>query len=199
MTSDATQCFGADVAFADVPVTIDARVVDSARIVEVNGAHVLSLHCLLHSLKQRFESVFFTNVVSGRERVCSVETDGERKLRANAHDRFQMFETMTDAVALSGSVLQKDLQLSKPQALARDLQTRRAQRDAVSFTSAARTSRMDHEIINAEQQRSLNFFTKRSARFLQHHVIRSSEVDEVVAVNQHRRDLCLLARLAKQL
>src|SRR6185369_10573300 len=132
MTSDAAECLGADVAFADVPVTIDARVVSSARIVEVNGADVFSLHCLLHSLKQRLQPVFFTYVVSGGECVCSVETHGEWKLWANAHDRFKMFETVADAVALSRSVFQKYFQLSELQTLARDLQARGAQRDAVS-------------------------------------------------------------------
>src|SRR6185369_9510584 len=163
MTSDAAECLGADVAFADVPVTIDARVVSSARIVEVNGAHVFSLHCLLHSLKQRLQSVFLANVISGGECVCRVETNCERKLWANAHDRFKVFETMTDAVALSRSVFQKDFQLSELQTLARGLQTRGAQRDAVSFTGTARTPRMDHQVIDAEQQRAFNFFTKRSA------------------------------------
>src|SRR6185369_13887582 len=163
MTSDATQRFGSDVALADVPVAIDARVVDGARIVEMNGAHVFSLHCLLHSLKQRLQSVFLAKVISGGECVCRVETNCERKLWANAHDRFKVFETMTDAVALCRIVFQKDFQLSELRTLARGLQTRGAQRDAVSFTGSAFSPRMDHQVIDAEQQRAFNFFTKRSA------------------------------------
>jgi hypothetical protein len=109
-----------------------------------------------------------------------------------------MFESMADAITLARRVFKKNFQLAELQPFARDLQTRRAQRDAVSFTSTARASRMDHEVIDTEQQRSLNFFTKRSTRLLQHHVVGSGEIDEVVAVNEDRRDLCLSPRLSKQ-
>ena len=44
MVGHATQGFRADVAFANVPVTIDARIVSGARVVEVNRAHVFRLH-----------------------------------------------------------------------------------------------------------------------------------------------------------
>ncbi len=128
----------------------------------MNGVDVLSLYCFLHSLEQGFETVFFTNVVPGCECVGGVETNTKRKLRADAYDRFKVFETMADAITLAGSIFQKNFQLSEPQPFARDLQTCRAQRDAVSFTGTARTSRMDHQVIDTEQQRSFNFFTKRS-------------------------------------
>src|SRR5689334_21227335 len=105
MACDATQRLGADVAFADVPVSIDTRVITGARIVEMNGAHIFGFHRLLYSLKQRFESVFLAYVVAGSERMRRVETNAERQLWANADDRFQVFETMADASALSGSVL----------------------------------------------------------------------------------------------
>ena len=121
MASNAAQCFGADVTFTDVPVTIDARVVGGARVVEMNGVHVFGFYCLLHSLKEGFESVFFTNVVSGCEGVGGIETNAERKLWADAYDRFQVFETMADAITLARRVFQKDLQLAKPQTLAGDL------------------------------------------------------------------------------
>src|ERR1051325_9803000 len=129
----------------------------------MDGVHVFSLDCFLNALEECFESVFFANVVTGGECVGGVETNAERQLWASAHERFEVFEAMTDAVALSGSVLQKDFQLAEPQALARDLQTRGAQRNAVSLAGAARTSGMHDEIIDAEQQCSLDFFTKRSA------------------------------------
>jgi hypothetical protein len=57
---------------------------------------------------------------------------------------------------------------------------------------------MDHEIIDAQEQRALDFLSKRFTRFLQHHVIGSGKIDEVIAVNQHGRDLCLPASFAKQ-
>src|SRR5215216_6533473 len=163
MAGDATEGVGADVTFTDVPVTIDARVVSSARIVEVDGSDVLCLYCLLHSLQQRFEAVFLADVITGRERVGSVETNAERKLRADAYDFLEVLEAVTDAVALPGRVLQKNAQRAKLQSLARDLQTCRAQPDTISFARAARASRMHYEVINTEQQCPLDFFTKRGA------------------------------------
>src|SRR6185369_16835794 len=162
MTRDATQGFGADVAFADVPVAIDARIVHGARVVKMNRVHVPRLHCLLYTLEQRFESVFLADVVTGGERMGRVETNAERQLRASAHERFEVFEAMTDAIALSRRVFQKNFQLAEPQTLARNLQARRAQRDAVRLAGATSTTGMDHKIIDAEQQRPLDFLAKRS-------------------------------------
>ena len=140
MAGDAAQGVGADVAFADVPVAIDAGVVRRARIVEVNRVDVLSLYCVLHSLHQRLKAVFFTNVVAGCEGVRGVETNAEREFGTSAHELLKVFETMADAVALAGSVFEEDFEFAKPHTLARDLQTRRAQPEAVRFTRATRTS-----------------------------------------------------------
>src|ERR1051326_8184290 len=48
---DAAKCVETDVAFADVPVTVDARVVNGAGVVEVNGADVLQSDCVLDALE----------------------------------------------------------------------------------------------------------------------------------------------------
>src|SRR5690349_9925542 len=136
MLGDAAQGFGADVAFADVPVTVDAGVVNGARIVEVNGANALQTDCLLNSLQQRIEPVRVANVVTSGERVRRVETNPERQLRTRVHDLAEMFEAVTDAVALSGGVFEQDAQRTEFQTLARDLQARCTQRDAVRFTRA---------------------------------------------------------------
>ena len=151
MTGDAAQRFGADVPLADVPVSIDAGVVNRARVVEVNGTDVLDSHRLLHTLNQRVETVFFADVMACCERVGRVEANAERDLRTQLHNQREMFEAMTDAVALSGSVLQEDAKLVELQPLARDLQTLRAERDAISLTRATRTSGMHDEIIDAKQ------------------------------------------------
>ena len=186
VTGDAAQCVSADVAFADVPVTIDAGVVSGARVVEVDGAHVSDLHCLLHSLQQRVQAVFLTDVVAGRERVCCVEANADRKLRAESHDHVEMFEAMADAVALSGSVLEQDTQRTEPQTFARNLQTLRTQSKRILFTRTAATAGMDHQVIDAEKQRTLDLFAKRLPRFLQHQIVGGGKIDEVVAVNQDR-------------
>src|SRR5688500_15590393 len=142
MTGNATQCLGADVPFADVPVTIDAGVVNGPRVVEMNGADILHFHRLLHALNESVESVFFANVVACCERVRRVETNAERDLRAQLHDQREMFEAVTDTVALSGSVFQQDAKRAELQPFARDLQTFRAERNAIGFAGATRTSGM---------------------------------------------------------
>ena len=124
MLRDASQCVRADVAFADVPVTIDARVVGSARIVEMDGAHVFESSQFFELFESALRAIFFANVVTGSEGVCRVEANAERKLRTNAHDLVEMFEAVTDAVALSRSVFEQDAKRPELQSLARDLQTR---------------------------------------------------------------------------
>src|SRR5690349_1528489 len=109
MLGDATQGVEADMSFADVPVTIDTRVVDGARVVEVNRAYVLQPDGFLHALQQRFKTVCFANVVTGGERVRRVEADAERQLRTRVHDLAEMFEAMADAFALTGGVFEQDL------------------------------------------------------------------------------------------
>jgi hypothetical protein len=171
--------------FSDVPVPVDARVVRRARIVEVNRVDILSLHSLLYSLNQRFQAVFFANIIAGGKRVRSVETNTHRDLWTDTHDLLEMLETMSDAVALPGSVFQEDFEFAKLQSLACDLQTRRAQTDPIRFTRTTRTSRMQDKVIDTQQQRSLDFFAKRRARFLQKHVVYSGKVHEVIAVDQN--------------
>jgi hypothetical protein len=105
---DALQGVGADMAFTDVPVAVDARVVGGARVVEVNGADVFEFDGLLNSLKQPFETVFFANVVTRRESVCGVETNAQRKFRTDAHDLVEVLDAVTDAIALAGRVLEQN-------------------------------------------------------------------------------------------
>src|ERR1700704_3632041 len=57
---------------------------------------------------------------------------------------------------------------------------------------------MNDQIIDAQQDRPLNFFAKGGPRFFQHPLIRSREVYEIIAMNQNRRDLCHSASLAKE-
>jgi hypothetical protein len=126
MASDTSQGVCANVSLADVPMAIDAGVVWDTGVVEVNGANVFSLHCFLDALNESLKTVFFTNVVARGESVCGVKADAERELWTDAHDRFEVLETMTDAVALSGSVFEQDAELPELQSFARNLQTCRA-------------------------------------------------------------------------
>ena len=75
MARDASQRCTTDVTFANVPVSIDTRIVRRSRIVEVNGAHVFSLDGALKFYNHSFQTVFFANVVTGGEGVCRVEAN----------------------------------------------------------------------------------------------------------------------------
>ena len=96
------------VPLTDVPMTIDARVVCSSRVVEVDRPYILQADGLIHLLNQRLQSIFFSNVVTGCERVRSVETNSEWQLRTHLHDFTKMFEAMSNTFTLSSSILQKN-------------------------------------------------------------------------------------------
>src|SRR5258706_13987565 len=89
-----------------------------------------------------------------------IAADSQRQLRASFHDRAEMFETMADAFALSGGVLEQDLQLAKTQTLARDLKTERTNLQSIFLRTTARAAGMHHEVIDPERNRSFDLFTK---------------------------------------
>jgi hypothetical protein len=74
---DAGEGCGADVAEADVPVAVDARVVGGARVVEVDGADVARADVLRQRVERGGEAVLFAYVVAGGEGVGRVEADAE--------------------------------------------------------------------------------------------------------------------------
>src|ERR1051325_8447196 len=99
MTCDAAQRLTADVAETDVPVAIHARVVVSLRVVEVDGAHVLSADAALDRFERGGEAVLVAQVVSGGEGVGGVEADAEVERGAGGDDLAQVLEAVTDARA----------------------------------------------------------------------------------------------------
>src|SRR5687767_8467306 len=100
-----------------------------------------------------------------------------------------MLEPMPDAFPLSRRVLQQNSELPQVKTTTGELDTVAASAYAVGLTSSTRATRVNHQIVDAQQKRPLNFFAKGGARLLQHQVVRRSEVYEVVAVNRNRRDL----------
>src|SRR5687767_2187335 len=94
-----------------------------------------------------------------------VDADSERQLWTRVHDRAQMLEPVTDALTLSRSVFQKDAQLAESQSLASNLQTNRSGLNAVSFARAAGTTRVNNDVVSAECNAALHFFTERGDRF----------------------------------
>jgi len=183
MLGHATQRLGPDVALADVPMSIDPRIVRRTGVIEMNGANVLCPHRGFDSANQRFQTVVLANVVAGGEGMSSIETDTKRKLWAKIHNLAQVLETMPDTLALARCVLQENSQFAQTQTTTCDLDARRAGANTIRFTSAARAARMNNQIIHAQQNRALNLFAKRRARLLQHQVIRGREVYQIVAMD----------------
>src|SRR5581483_2198509 len=87
MLREPTQRISADVPFADVPVPIDAWVVRRFRIIEVNGADTLQPNSPFDDRYERFETIFFANVITRGERMRGVDTDAKRQLRRCFYDR----------------------------------------------------------------------------------------------------------------
>src|SRR5439155_23202726 len=52
MLGHATECLRADVAFANMPMSIDTRIVRGARIIEMNNAHPLCPHRAFYLFNQ---------------------------------------------------------------------------------------------------------------------------------------------------
>ena len=78
-----------------------------------------------------------------------------------------MFKAMTDAFSLASRVFQENAQLSKLQTFAGDFQTARAGLYSVGFARSARAAGMHDYVIDAQQNRALNFFAKGRDRLFQ--------------------------------
>src|SRR5262249_16214345 len=101
MLRNSPQSLRANMAFADMPLPVAARVERRLGIIEVHRAHVLQADRLLNYRNRRFEAIFFANVVTRGERMSGIDADPERQFRTSIHDRGQMLKTMTDAFPLS--------------------------------------------------------------------------------------------------
>src|SRR2546425_10416136 len=97
----------------------------------------------------------------------SVNADGQWQFRTGIHDGTQMLEAMTDTFTLAGSVFKENAQLSKLQTLAGDFQTSRTRFYSVGFARSARAAGMHDYVIDAQQNRALNFFAKGRDRLFQ--------------------------------
>jgi len=198
MLREAPQSISANVTFADVPVPIDARIVRRFGIVEVDRVHVPESNGLLDNRERRLQTLFFTNIVTGRERMRGVDANAQGQLLGSVHDGPQVFEAMTDAFALAGGVFKQNLQLAESQTLASNLKTERANFQGILFRTPTRAAGMHDQIINAERNRALNFFAERIDRFQQDDFIGSGKINQIICVNQDRRELRLFSRLPEE-
>src|ERR1041385_2255295 len=128
----------------------------------------------------------------------SVHTNTQRQLLTAIHNCPQMLEAMADAFALARGVLQQNFELAESQTFTRDLQAEGANLQSILFRTTARAAGMHDQVINAERNRPLNFFAERIDGFQQNDFIGGREIDQVVRVNEYRRESCLLERPAKK-
>src|SRR5882672_9224958 len=183
MPGHAAQGVAADVSFADVPVAIDSRIVRGPRVVEVNCAYFAGTNCVFEFVDQGFQTIFLTKVVAGGERVRGVKANAQRKLGTGIHDYAQMLEAMANTFSLSRRIFQKNPQLSQVEPADRKLNTVAALANSVSFMRSTCAARMHDQVVDAKQDCPFNFFAKGSTRLLQYEFVGSSEVYEIVAMN----------------
>src|SRR5215218_1155408 len=158
---DAAQRLGADVAEAEVPVAVYARVVGGLRVVEVDGEHVLKLDVRVERVERGREAVFVAYVVAGREGVRGVEADAEVEVGAPPGDLAQVLEAVADALALPGRVLKEDAEGVEFEPFTRGLQTLGAGADGVRLAGAAGAARVEDEVVRAEGEPALDLLAER--------------------------------------
>ena len=141
------------------------------------GADLTRLYGFLNPFNQCLEPVLFPQIIARSEGVGSIEANGERQFRAPIHKFSQVLEAVTDALALSRSVLQKYLQLSQIQPTRSNFQTFATGANAIRLACTSCASGMDDKVISAKQYSSFKFLAERLARLLQHDGIGSREID----------------------
>ena len=120
-----------------------------------------------------------------------VNTESEPKFGTTVFDLAQMFEAIADACTLACGVFQQNAQPPEIETSAGDLQTTGAGFYPIGGAGAARAARVHYEIVRPEQNRALDLFAKRGARFLQDRFLGRGEIDQIVAVNCYRPQPCL--------
>src|SRR6266849_1138596 len=126
----------------------------------MHRAHVSQSYRATNDLQRRLQSVCFANVVSSGERVRRVHAHTQRKLRTCIHNRAQMLKAVADALALSRSVFEQNAEPSKIQTFAGELKTERANFDRVRLVRTARTTRMEHQVIDPQKDGPLDLFSE---------------------------------------
>src|SRR6267142_4733512 len=152
----------------------------------MHRAHVSQSYRATKGLQRRLQSVGFANVVTGGERVRRVHAHTQRKFRTCIHNRAQMLKAVADALSLSRSVIEQNAQPAKLQTLAGELKTKRANLDRVRLVRTTRTTWMEHQVIDPQQDGALGLFSERGDRFQEDHLIGGGQIDEIIRVNQNR-------------
>src|SRR5438552_14608851 len=94
MPRKAPQSLAADMAFADVPVPVDPRIVGRARVVEMHCANVSQADRSTNNLQRCFQPVGLAYVVPGGERMRGVDANTQAQFGTQVHDGAQVFEAM---------------------------------------------------------------------------------------------------------
>jgi hypothetical protein len=90
--------------------------------------------------------------------------------------------------ALSGCVFQQDAKRAESHTLKRYAKAFGASPDGVLFARASGASRMNNQIIRAQLDGAQNLFAKRGARLFKYLGIAAGQIDQIIAVNNDRRD-----------
>jgi hypothetical protein len=75
VTRNPPESVATNVALPDMPVAVDARVVLSFGVVEVNRSDILRSHRQVKCLDRCFQTILLAYIIAGSEGVCGVEAD----------------------------------------------------------------------------------------------------------------------------
>src|SRR5579885_3233586 len=199
LARDPCERLGPDLAEADVPVAVNARIIGRLRVVEVYSTNISEAHIFFERFKSGRKPVLVAQVVARGEGVRRVEADAEVQAGALLSNLAQVLEAVADALALTRRVLKQDSERAKFDSLARGLQTLGARPNPVGLARAARAAGMDDEVVRAESNPALDLFAERGDRLLADCIVRRGEVDEVVRVDDDGRNSRLRAHALERL
>ncbi len=149
------------------------------------------------SRKRRFEPFGAANIVAGGKHVRGINANADIQITAAFEDRFHLFELPAERRSLPRGIFEQNFQIAELQAAQRLPQTLddcAHGRVAVAFAAA---SRMDHEIVRAESERSHNFLVKCLHGARPQNGIGRGQIDQVVSVDDERPERQFLAAIAE--
>lgn len=192
MIQNAAKRIAADLAFADVLVTIKMRAEGGFGIVRVNDMDARETHGSLDFGKRAFETFGCAQIMTGGEKMRGIDANTEREFETLVDDALDFGEARADGSSLPGCVFQQDTQISKIHAARGLPQSVGDGGDRRGHRSAFAAAGMRHQEIGAESDGANDFFMKGLDRTDAKNAIRRSEIDQIIVVNDERAKLQFL-------
>ena len=202
MSEDAAEGLGADVAFADMGVAIHVGAARKLTVVGVKDMDVGYAEDVFGGAKGGTQSGNGNDIEASGEQVTGIEavTDGEiGELGGEIADGAEFLEFAAQMAAGAGCVFQQDGQLVGRQAVGGVVESEGEGGDAFLHGVAAVTAWVDHQIFSADGDGALQFAAEGIDGFRPDYRVERCEVDQIVGVDDERREAETLAGGAQEL